>query len=280
MQIKSDGSRVWDRPCKRPRTGGDDQKIERHLPPSGFYGVSTNGKRWSANLRYNNKQHFLGTYDTKQQAAFAYDKEARQCEDKPLNYESLKAAEGAASHAQAEHIRMHPLQPKPRPASGFYGVCANKKRWLARIRYGSKQHRLGYFDTKQEAALAYDKEARQHGEGKPLNYESIEAAEEAAAQAQAERIVVYALCPEKPKPPPSSGFYGVSAKRKRWQAKISYNSKQHNLGSYDTREEAAVAYDRKARQCGGEKMLNYETIKAAEEAAAQAQAEYKWSHAS
>jgi hypothetical protein len=53
---------------------------------------------------------------------------------------------------------------------------------VIRYRYDSKKHRLGYFDTKQEAALAYDKEARQCGEDKPLNYESTTAAVEAAAE--------------------------------------------------------------------------------------------------
>jgi hypothetical protein len=63
-------------------------------------------------------------------------------------------------------------------------VYADKKRWIAQIHYDSKRHNLGTFDTKQEAALAYDREARQCGEDKLLNYESITAAEEAAANAQ------------------------------------------------------------------------------------------------
>jgi hypothetical protein len=65
-------------------------------------------------------------------------------------------------------------------------VSANKKRWRARIRYGGKEYNLGTFDTKQEAARAYDREARQCGEDKAPNYESIAAAEEAAAAAAAQ----------------------------------------------------------------------------------------------
>jgi hypothetical protein len=45
---------------------------------------------------------------------------------------------------------------------------------------------LGSFKTKQEAALAYDKAARQCGKDVLLNYDSLEAAEEAAAYAQTE----------------------------------------------------------------------------------------------
>jgi hypothetical protein len=250
---------------------------------SGFYGVYAVGKRWLAKIRYDSKQHNLGTFDTKQGAALAYDREARQCgKDKPLNYESIKAAEGAAVQAQAEHILVHdmcagPKQPKPRPSSGFYGVCASGKRWTAQIRYDSKHHNLGSFDTKQEAAFTYDRKARQCEKDKPLNYESIKAAEGAAVQAQAEHILVHDMCagPKQPKPRPASGFYGVCASGRRWKAQITFYSKHHNLGSFDTKQEAALAYDRTARQCGEDKPLNYESIKAAEEAATKAQAEHR-----
>jgi hypothetical protein len=67
-------------------------------------------------------------------------------------------------------------------------VKGSGKRWQAQITCDSKKHALGYFDTKQEAALAYETAARQCGyEDKPLNYASIKAAEEAAAEAQLER---------------------------------------------------------------------------------------------
>jgi hypothetical protein len=204
---------------------------------------------------YDNKTHNLGTFDTKQEAALAYDKEARQCgEDKLLNYESIKEAEEAAARAQAEHKLTHPTQPKPRPSSGFYGVYANHTRWQVHICYDNKTHNLGTFDTKQEAALAYDKEARQCGKDKPLNYESIKAAEEAAVQAQTEHALIH---PKQSKPRPASGFYGVSASGKRWLAQICYDNKTDYLGTFDTKQEAALAYDRAAKQCGEDKPLNY-----------------------
>jgi hypothetical protein len=141
-----------------------------------------------------------------------------------------------------------PKQPKPRPTSGFYGVNANRKRWKAQLFYDNKNHGLGTFGTKQEAALAYNREARQCGKDKALNYESIAAAEEAAVQAQAG-------LPPPGRPP--SGFHGVTAQGKRWRARICYDNKGHTLGYFDTKQEAALAYDKEARQRGEGKPLNY-----------------------
>jgi hypothetical protein len=72
--------------------------------------VYANGKRWQAKICYNNKDYSLGTFDTKQEAALAYDRAVRQCgQNKLLNYESIKAAEEAAVRAQAEHILVHDM---------------------------------------------------------------------------------------------------------------------------------------------------------------------------
>ena len=55
-----------------------------------------------------------------------------------------------------------------------------------------------------------------------------------------------------------SRFRGVSKNGKNWKAVINYNRVAIRLGNYDTEEDAALAYDAKARQLGcGFRFLNF-----------------------
>jgi hypothetical protein len=46
----------------------------------------------------------------------------------------------------------------------------------------------------------------------------------------------------------TSGYKGVSRHKRRWRALISYGGRPHYIGLYATAEEAARAYDAKARE--------------------------------
>jgi hypothetical protein len=79
-------------------------------------------------------------------------------------------------------------QPRPRPKAQvrvlYYGVIAKGSKWKAQITYAGKDHDLGEFRTKEEAAAAYDTAARQHKSeysGAVYNFESAEAGEESEA---------------------------------------------------------------------------------------------------
>lgn len=55
-----------------------------------------------------------------------------------------------------------------------------------------------------------------------------------------------------------SKFRGVAKNGKNWKAVINYNRVAIRLGNYDTEQEAALAYDAKARQLGcGVRFLNF-----------------------
>ena len=57
-----------------------------------------------------------------------------------------------------------------------------------------------------------------------------------------------------------TGLIGVSKSREKYQARIRYGGKNNNLGSFDTKEHAGIAYDRVAIDNSTEEVsftLNY-----------------------
>jgi hypothetical protein len=136
-------------------------------------------------------------------------------------------------------------------------VTRNFNKRQAQVCYDGKKHNLGSFNTKQEAAAAYDTAVRElQGADAVCNYASAEEGAAAAALASAEWEQAHpakakAKAKAAPRPPPKSGFYGVRASGKKWQAYVCCDGKTLTIGNFNTKQEAAAAYDAAARKFKG-----------------------------
>jgi hypothetical protein len=96
-------------------------------------------------------------------------------------------------------------------------VHANGKKWIAKLRYDGKQHNLDSFNTKEEAAAAYDKAARQHkGSDAVCSFGSAQeggaAASLAASEWEQENPAAAPTSPPPP-PPPATAARGMPPRR-------------------------------------------------------------------
>jgi hypothetical protein len=152
---------------------------------SGYHGVFSTGVRYSAIFNTDGKRFHLGTFDTKQEAALAYDKSVRTKQRHTItNFSTLEEGERLAAVAVEDFIKN---RKRPLTKTGFLGVYNNGRKFEGRFKpNGAKIKTLGHYDTKEEAALAYDLAVREdHGIKALCNFSSIAEGKE-QAQAAAE----------------------------------------------------------------------------------------------
>lgn len=132
-----------------------------------------------------------------------------------------------------------------RNTTGFKGVYKRGDRFIAAITVNWRCIYLGTFDSAEEAARHYNQAAVQHF---------------------SEFACLNDVNPKFPTSPRSilrknttSGYLGVHLREyQRWAAQIKFNHQKIYLGSFATPEEAARAYDAKARELYGDKArLNF-----------------------
>ncbi len=116
--------------------------------------------------------------------------------------------------------------------SRFFGVSWSKRmsKWHALVWRGGKMHQIGLYKDEVAAARAVDKWLRDNGED-PVNLD----ADDKPLEWQTNYASIY---------------FGVHKNRGRWQARITVRGKKESPGTFDTQKEAALAYDRRAREVG------------------------------
>lgn len=141
----------------------------RQEKSSRFKGVAWDKARelWETKLQANGETIFIGRFTSELQAARAYNEAAQQHFGEYARLNELDdVADTAIRHRQAKafsHAR----------TSQYRGVYfpTSKQRWAARIQVKGKGIHLGYHDSEQEAARAYDVAARKyHGDRAFLNF--------------------------------------------------------------------------------------------------------------
>jgi hypothetical protein len=144
----------------------------------------------------------------------------------------LQAAELAARNASA--ARAAASTAAIGKSSSFYGVSwsAGDRKWRANVNRGGKSHQIDQFDLEEDAARAVDEWLwNNYGEG-PKNFDADD-----------NRIVQQST--------DASIYRGITRDTRgnsngSWMARIWVGNKYDYIGTFDTQEEAAKAYDERA----------------------------------
>lgn len=140
------------------RLATSSQNKQNQKPKPGKYkGICKEGQRYSAYVKVEGKHLWLGSYYTAEEAALAYNAGAI----KYYGEFAVLNEVGAIPLVQTKELL------PANNTSGYLGVRyrpeARLRPYSASVRINGKVYKSGYFATKEEAALAYNKLVLEHG---------------------------------------------------------------------------------------------------------------------
>ncbi|GIL94369.1 hypothetical protein Vretimale_593, partial [Volvox reticuliferus] len=227
---------------------GPDGKRE-----SAYRGVYWDEKQnqWRAEIKENGGTTILGHFATQEDAARVYDAAVLRSGNKELLNFPLLAKPATNPHPGPK--ARGPRAPGTRVTSQYKGVSWNSacSKWVAVLwdRELKRARHIGSYESEEDAARAYDKEAlRMLGPEAGLNFR--ESAADYLAEIGADGVPEGTHNSNKG----SSQYRGVSwhERSQRWEVRVWGGGKQHFIGSFTEEVEAARAYDRAVLRLRGQ----------------------------
>jgi hypothetical protein len=195
--------------------------------------------------------------DEEKQIYFAMKRKVKALGNGEKRQESESNEESESSDDSDDDSEDEPIQIKrhgsPNPMTGLIGVFKTEwNTYRTQISIDGTPHYLGTFKTKEEAGVAYDRfviDKSNEEISYVLNYPNM-SDEERNEGSQKKRG----------KPNAMTGLIGVCKSGETYQVQIGIDGTNHYIGTFKTKEEAGVAYDRFVVEKSNEEVtyvLNY-----------------------